>query len=358
MARALYVITRAQRRGAEVDATLLAEALAPDYEPLVVTVYPGDPAVLGSRVPVLAPPNRRLSIIRRTIKEAQPDLLVAYGGEPLLKTYREARRAKVPLLYVKISMAVDAARRGLRRAVLRRAMRRCAAVAAVAPHLVRELREAYGLEGTIHLTPTFRRTTDIPPARHRAAVREELGIGAEDLLAAFVGSLSEEKGPDVALEAVAKSRRRVHLLVAGDGPMSDWMARRITDRDLAGRVHLLGPRGDVPRLLAGADAVLVTSRQEGRPGVILEAALGGLPVVAMAVGGVPDLVTHRAEGLLVPPGDAEAAATALNELLADPALRRSLGEAARARSGDYLPEAVLPAWRAAFRDALGDNPSE
>lgn len=357
MPRVLYVITRAQRRGAEVDATRLAEALAAEYEPLVATLYPGDPSVLGSRVSILPARTRTTgaSHVRRTIKDADPDLIVAYGGEPLLKSIREARRAKVPLLYVKISMAVPKAKRGLRRIVLRRALARCAAVTAVAPHLVHELREDFGIDGEIHLTPTFRRATDAAPARHRSAVREELGVGGDDFLAAFVGSLSEEKGPDLALEAVAKSRRRVHLLVAGDGPMADWMARRITDRDLAGRVHLLGPRGDVPRLLSGADAVLVTSREEGRPGVILEAALGGLPVVAFSVGGVPDLVTHRVEGLLIPPGDVQSAATALNELLGDPPLQRSLGEASRARSAQFLPEAVLPAWRTAFAAALGGS---
>jgi glycosyltransferase involved in cell wall biosynthesis len=357
MPRVLYVITRAQRRGAEVDATLLAEALTPEYEPLVATLYPGDPSILGSRVPILPAPNRTAGSphVRRTIKQSDPDLIVAYGGEPLLKTYREARRAKVPLLYVKISMAVPKAKRGLRRLVLRRALARCAAITAVAPHLARELREDFGVDREIHLTPTFRRASDAPPERQRSAVREELGVGGDDFLAAFVGSLSEEKGPDLALEAVAKSRRRVHLLVAGDGPMADWMARRITDRDLAGRVHLLGPRGDVPRLLSGADAVLVTSREEGRPGVILEAALGGLPVVAMAVGGVPDLITHRVEGLLIPPGDVQSAATALNELLGDPALQRSLGEASRARSTQFLPDAALPAWRAAFAAALGEG---
>ena len=127
-----------------------------------------------------------------------------------------------------------------------------------------------------------------------------------------------------------------------------------------------GPRGDVPRLLSGADAVLVTSREEGRPGVILEAALGGLPVVAFSVGGVPDLVTHRVEGLLIPPGDVQSAATALNELLGDPALQRSLGQAARSplqahffprRSSPPGAPRSRPRWHSEATVRLSSRPS-
>ena len=130
MPRALYVITRAQRRGAEVDATLLAEALGREFDPLVATLYAGgDPAVLGGRVPIQPSkatekgPVRRLTGVdplavrhlRRVIKDSSPDLVVAYGGEPLLHAVRAARRAKVPVLYVKISMAYGKSRRGARR---------------------------------------------------------------------------------------------------------------------------------------------------------------------------------------------------------------------------------------------------
>ena len=366
MPRALYVITRAQRRGAEVDATLLAAQLIPEYEPLVATLYAGaDPAVLGGRVAVVASgvqpgPVRKLlgaspaavRHVRRAIRQFEPDLVVAYGGEPLLHAIPAAGRKGPPVLYVKISMTAAKLKRGRRRAVFRRALGRASALAAVAPHLARELRDDLGVDREVHVTPTFRTNADVPPARMRDAVRAELRVGDDDLLAAFVGSLSEEKGPDLALEAVAGARKRVHLLVSGDGPLAGELSQRAKGRDLAGRVHLLGPRTDVSRLLAGADVVLVTSREEGRPGAVLEAALGGLPVVATAVGGIPDLVTHRVEGLLLPPGDVQSISNALNELLGDPGLRGELGRAARARSRAYLPDAALPAWRAAFEATL------
>jgi glycosyltransferase involved in cell wall biosynthesis len=366
MPRALYVITRAQRRGAEVDATLLAAELASEYEPLVVTLFKGvDPAVLGGRVPVHASAvepgliRRGLGVsiaavrhVRTAIREFEPDLVVAYGGEPLLHAIPAAGRKGPPVLYVKISMSTDKLRRGPRRAAFRRACSRAGALAAVSPHLARELQQYLGADRQVHVTPTFRTKADIPPGRQREAVRRELGIADDQLLAAFVGNLSFEKGPDLALEAVAKARKRIHLLVAGEGPLAKSLESRATARDLAGRVRFLGARSDVPRLLAGADLVLSTSREEGRPGVILEAALGGLPVVAFAVGGIPDLVTHRREGLLIPPEDYESAAIAMNELLSDPGLRASLGAAALARSEQYLPGAVLPAWRAAYAATL------
>ncbi len=371
MARALYVITRAQRRGAEVDATLLAAQMLPDYEPLVATLYAGaDPAVLGGRVPVLASkiapgPLRRLlgispasvRFVRTTIRDYQPDLIVAYGGEPLLHAIPAARKAKVPVLYVKISMAVEKLKRGRRRAAFRRAVARAAAVAAVAPHLASELLEDLDVERHVHITPTFRTAADVAPARQRETVRGELGLGEDDVLAVFVGNLSAEKGPDLALEALAGGPANLHLLVAGDGPLAGTLAERAARPDLLGRVHLLGTRTDVPRLLAGADLVLSTSREEGRPGVILEAALAGLPVVATRVGSVGELVRDGMDGVLVAPGDVAGLAAALTELAGDTARRSQMGLAARAGSIEYLPDAVLPAWRAAFEAALGGETS-
>jgi len=366
MARVLYVVTRAQRRGAEVDATLLAAHMVPDYEPMVATLYAGaDPAILGGRVPVLAsgvapgPVRKLLGIspasirfVRSAIRDYGPDLIVAYGGEPLLHAIPAARKAKVPVLYVKISMSVEKLKRGRRRAAFRRALSRAAAVAAVAPHLASELLEDLEEERSVHITPTFRTASDVAPARHRDAVREEFGFGPDDVVAVFAGNLSSEKGPDVALEAVAGAPSNVRLVVAGDGPLAAALAERAARPDLDGRVTLLGARTDVPRLLAGADLVLSTSRQEGRPGVILEAALAGLPVVATQVGSIGDLLRDGTDGLLVAPGDVAGLTAALATLAGDAGARSRLGLAARARSSEYLPDVVLPAWRAAFEDAL------
>jgi glycosyltransferase involved in cell wall biosynthesis len=114
--------------------------------------------------------------------------------------------------------------------------------------------------------------------------------------------------------------------IVGDGPDRTAVAAELGD---AG--ELLGERDDVAEQLARADVFVLSSRSEGLPMAILEAMAAGLPVVATAVGGIPELVADGETGLLVPPGDADALAEALRRLVADPELRRRLGDAARTR---------------------------
>ena len=138
-------------------------------------------------------------------------------------------------------------------------------------------------------------------------MRAELGDADRPLVVA-VGRLAPQKDYDTLLDAVGRladgdSRSRWSL-VAGDGPEHDRLQRVIDGRGLA--VRLLGHRADVPDLLAAADVYVLTSTWEARALVVQEAMRAGVPVVATAVGGVPELV--GALPSLVPPGDASAVA--------------------------------------------------
>jgi 2-deoxystreptamine N-acetyl-D-glucosaminyltransferase/2-deoxystreptamine glucosyltransferase len=155
----------------------------------------------------------------------------------------------------------------------------------------------------------------------------------------YAGRLSPEKGVLELAEAAAGMK----LVVAGDGP-------------LRGRVpHALGfvPREELFSLYRRAAVVVCPSRREGFGVVCLEAMAHGVPVVASAVGGLLDLVVDGETGLLVPPGDVEALRRALERLLADPALRRRLGEAGRARArSEFSWEAAARKLRSAYEAAL------
>jgi glycosyltransferase involved in cell wall biosynthesis len=170
------------------------------------------------------------------------------------------------------------------------------------------------------------------PPETRAQVRTELGIPADRPLLLFVGGLHHRKGADVLFRAVASlPPSGFRLLVCGEGESEDDLRALAAELGVSDRVRFLGYCRDVPGLMAAADLFVLPSRWEGCPMVILEAMAAGLPIVATAVGGVPELIRDGQEGLLVPPDDAVTLAGAIHELLNDPARARRLGRQARTR---------------------------
>ena len=117
-----------------------------------------------------------------------------------------------------------------------------------------------------------------------------------------------------------------------------------------GLANWRGRQSDMPAVLAGADVVVLASQREGVPKILLEAAGAGLPAVATDVPGCRDVVAHGRNGFLVSPGDPEAIADALEALLADPTLRRRMGEAARERAEREFDERLVVAQTLALYD--------
>ena len=145
----------------------------------------------------------------------------------------------------------------------------------------------------------------------------------------FVGRLASQKGLPVALAALAEVPE-ARLLLVGDGPERSHLVGLVREAGLESRVEFVGakPRSEVLSLFAGAQAALLPSTWENLPHAVVEALSVGTPVVATAVGGVPEVVQDGQNGLLVPPGDAPALAGAMRRLL-DPGLRDRLAAAAR-----------------------------
>ena len=172
-------------------------------------------------------------------------------------------------------------------------------------------------------------------AEVRAEVRAELGVGERELLAISVANFRPEKGYDVLLEAarqVTRQRPDVRFVAVGRGPLEDDVRSRLDALDLGDRFQLLGQRHDVLRLLAGSDLFVLASRQEGLPVALMEATSVGLPVVATAVGGVPQAVANGTAALIVPPGQPGELADAIVKLADDPELRRRLADGSLASS--------------------------
>jgi glycosyltransferase involved in cell wall biosynthesis len=168
----------------------------------------------------------------------------------------------------------------------------------------------------------------------RDETRASLSIPAAAPVAGIVGRLTEQKAHRVLFEAMARqsSLANLHLVVTGDGELRDDLRRRVESLGLSPRVHFTGIRRDVGNVLAALDIFVMPSLWEGLPLALVHAMGAGLPVVASAVAGVPEVVQHGETGILVQPGDVDGLAAALERLVHDPAERARLGLAAR----DYV----------------------
>ena len=352
--RVLVLVTRNQRRGPESFAVVLANGLA--SRQMDVRLHSLAPAPSGVPHLDMAPlgrfPLSPTTLLRLRAQITRSDVVVACGSTTLPASVIAGTGVGRPIIYQNIGDPLFWAGTHGRRFRVRRMLRRVAAVAALSDGSARTLVRHFGVpQSRVRVIPNARSSAVYRPAteREKAAARADLGIPEGQPTVVMIAALSSEKRVDVAIEAVARVRKDVRLLVAGEGPQLRQLERHA--RDLApGRVTFLGSRGDIPHLLAAADAVLLTSSSEGLPGVLIEAGLSGLPVVSTDVGYVRDIVIDGETGLLVPPGDVDGLALAVEAALAD---RERLGAAARAHCTARFDLAeVTAAWSELIEDVL------
>lgn len=162
-------------------------------------------------------------------------------------------------------------------------------------------------------------------------VRQRAGLAPETVLAGFIGRLETQKAPDVLIETIGLLHRRgvpVHVAIAGDGRLREALQQRLRTLAAEPAVTWLGA-ADGRRLLAEVDLLLMPSRYEGFPYVLLEALHSGVPIVATPVGGVSETVEQGDCGRVVPMGDVTALADTIEHLARDAALREKLATNAR-----------------------------
>jgi len=199
----------------------------------------------------------------------------------------------------------------------------------------------------------------VPPAAPSDASREqvlaELELPPNARLVGLIGRLWPQKRVKDAIWAadlLKRIRDDVHLLVIGDGPHAPRLRRFRDQVEIRDKVHLLGHRNDVPRILPHLDLLWSTSAYEGQSNSILEAMAAGVPVVATDVPGTRDLVVDGETGYLVPAGKPSRALVAKysHRLLEDPLLARRLGEAARQRMlADFSVEKMVARYAELYR---------
>ncbi len=330
--------------GAEQLILQLATALRErGASPVLATLQPGwmtERAQLGG-FPVWIEPQRRgpdpgwvLRLARRLRRE-NIDLLHshefemnAYGGAAAVL----ARVPNVATLHGSV-WGVEHFRHLLAYRALRRAGQRVVAVShdlarLLAPRLRTPLEAIQVVHNGI---PIPRAPSPSSRAARRTKAREELGIGSQGPLLVAIGNLYPVKDHASLIRAVAMLPG-VQLAIAGRGQEEDALRRLSTELGTADRVHLLGLRDDVERILEAADVFVQPSRSEGLPLSILEAMAAELPIVATRVGGVGEAILNGQTGHLIEPGEPAALADALRKILESPDRGAALAAAARRRA--------------------------
>jgi len=203
----------------------------------------------------------------------------------------------------------------------------------------------------------------VPPVRERAEIRRRLGIPEQAFVVGSVGRFSREKKYASLIRSFARFRagaRSAALVLVGDGPERQELARLARDAGLAECVRMPGMQDDVVPWLQSLDVFCLSSSTEGTSISLLEACSVGLPVLVTDVGGNPEIVRDGGTGLLAPASDEEAFARGLARLLADGSLRRELGRAARERVRDrYSAERMAQEYLNFYRELAGaDRGSE
>ena len=197
-----------------------------------------------------------------------------------------------------------------------------------------------------------------PQDLDRAGARRKLGL-PQTFIGIIVARLSGLKGHSTLLKSLQILRDagvNLLVLVAGDGPQRAELEQQAAALSLDDRtVRFLGARPDVDDLLCASDFFVLPSDTEGLPLSVLEAMSHGLPVVASNVGGIPELIEHNIQGLLVSPADPVALAAAIRRIEEDPALRRKIGEAVYARaSGEFSLSTTIRNYDRLYRRAISE----
>ncbi len=344
----LHVIPNPTARGAQREARAIADELD---EPgvrahRVLSLFDGPPGVrtdcsLGCVADPAAGGYHPLVVpkLRAALDGVDPEVVVAHGGDPLKYVVPAMLGRRRPLVYYAIGTYAGARDRRLQVRLWRTLAARVDAVAAEGPETAVDCIDLLGVPSD--------RVTMVPNGRD-PSVFAPAPAGAERATptVTFLGALTAGKRPDRFVEVVAALRaggRDLDALMIGDGPLR----QRLAATAAAAGVELLGSRSDIAELLRRTDILVFPSRRagEGLPGVLIEAGLCEVPVVATDVPGVRTIVEHGTTGLVVGEEDLAGMVSATGRLLDEAALREAMGQAARTRCVKLFSlEAVASAW--------------
>ena len=344
MLRILFVIPTLVRGGAEKQLTLLATGLPRDQFDVHVAVLthtgPLEESLRAAGIPVTVIGKRWkfdpfcYGRLRRHIQELKPDIVHTW----LFAANAYGRRAAASLGVKHIlagERCVDPWKSAWQLAIDRRLARVTERIITNSSGVV-EFYVSRGLPAEKFVViPNGIAPPQIDQPLTREELLRELKLPANARLIGAVGRLWPQKRvKDLiwAADLLKSTRDDTHLLIIGDGPQRSRLIRYRDQNEIADRVHFLGERADVPRLMPHFDALWLASEYEGQSNAILEAMIAGVPVIATDIAGNRDLVIDGETGYLVPVGDRFEFTRRTHWLLDDQNLRQALGQAGQQRA--------------------------
>ena len=312
-----------------------------------------DAVELAHDTPHLRAAARELA---RLVRGRGIDVLLCHGYKANLLGRAAARRAGVPAVAVSRGWTWESLKVRAYETLDRFHLRFMDHVVCVSDGQAAKVRRAGVPEGRISVIRNSARLAafaDPDPALRSRLLGHFAGDSGVSRVVVAAGRLSPEKGFDVLAAAAARflaAAPAVGVVLFGDGPERPRLERMARDLGIAGRFVMPGFTRDLDRLVPWADVLALSSFTEGLPNVLLEASAAGVPVVATAVGGTPEVVADRETGYLVPAGDPAALSERVLQLLGDPGLRRRMGDAGRERMRSRFS---FEAQAAAYVELLG-----
>lgn len=318
--------------------------------------YPIDPRVNRVGLGLLKPSSglgdavasnaRRVARLRAAFVHARPDAVISFSDRNNVLSVLAAARTGIPVILSERNdpahLPLGAPWRLLRRVTYPRA-------AAV---VVQTERVAAWARGVV---PRAKVSVIPNPVSKPAVVARGSAAGFKTVLA--VGRLEQQKGFDLLIEAFAScaaAHREWRLVIAGDGSRRTALEDQIADRALQERISLPGTVANISSLFRAAELFVLSSRFEGFPNVLLEAMAHGVPVVAFdCPSGPSEIVRSGLDGLLVPPADGAALASAMSKMMSDAGLRASLATAAVDVTERFGIEPVMARWDDVIEQVVG-----
>ena len=339
----LQLVTRRQYRGAEVFAAdLSAELIDLGHEIIFAGLYKNHKDVLAVEDAVnldisFAPSGfLSTSLVKKLVKvirEKKPDIVQCNGSDTL--KYMIAASfftLKVPIVYRNISMISEWVNTMPKKIFYKSLFRKVAHVSSVGQEALEDFVCTFNYPRA--RTSVIRRgipIKELPSSKFNSELKDKLNLVEEDKLVIHIGNFSPEKNHEFLLDIFSEIKNEnshVKLICVGDGLLFENTKSLIERRNLEDTIFLLGFRKDVPELLAACDCFVLSSKIEGVPGVILEAATQKKPSVATNVGGVSEVLIDGHTGYLINDFNKDNFKNRLMYLLFDEQANKKFGESA------------------------------